>query len=127
MLVVDTSCWIEWLTDGGIGSQIEAQMPVREDILVPTLVQLELTKWLMRERGEEIADEVLAYTEKCRVIALDTRIALLAAEACRTHGLTTADAIIFATAQHHGASLLTCDAHFEGLPSVTYLSKKSAE
>jgi uncharacterized protein len=127
MLVVDTSCWVEWLTGSTIGSTVEALLPEREDILVPTLVQLELTKWLMRERGEEVADEVLAYTEKCRVIALDTRIALLAAEACRVHSLTTADAIIFATAQHYGVPLLTCDAHFEGLPSVNYISKKSAD
>ena len=34
-----------------------------------------------------------------------------------------ADAIIFATARSRGAALLTCDAHFEGLPSVTFIPK----
>ncbi len=32
--------------------------------LVPTIVQLELSKWLMREVGEAQADQVIAYTQK---------------------------------------------------------------
>ncbi len=36
-----------------------------------------------------------------------------------------ADAIIFATARSRGATLLTCDAHFEGLPGVRFVKKKS--
>ena len=35
--------------------------------------------------------------------------------AWRAHKLATADAIVFATAQVQGASLLTCDRHFQGL------------
>ncbi len=34
--------------------------------------------------------------------------------------VATADAIIYATAQESNAELLTCDAHFEGLPGVIY-------
>jgi predicted nucleic acid-binding protein len=55
--------------------------------------------------------------------ALDTEIALAAAEACSAHKLATADAIIFATARVQGAALLTCDAHFDGLPGVTLIEK----
>jgi len=40
--------------------------------------------------------------------------------------LATADAIIYASALEHGAKLLTCDAHFEGLPHVHYIKKVSA-
>ncbi len=123
MIVVDTSSWIEWLTDSPVGQRIEALLPKREEIVVPTLVQLELTKWLLRTCGEDVADEVLAYTEKCHVVALDTRIALLAAELSRKHQLATADAIIFATAHLSGFELLTCDAHFDGFPGVTFIQK----
>ena len=56
----------------------------------------------------------------------EAEIALAAAEACRAHRLATADAIIFATARLRGATLLTCDAHFEGLPGVTLVGKASA-
>lgn len=59
----------------------------------------------------------------CVVIPLDTGIALLAADLHRAHRLATADAIVYATALQQGADLLTCDAHFEGLPEVTFLAK----
>jgi alkylated DNA nucleotide flippase Atl1 len=74
-------------------------------------------------RVKDQADEVIAYTQKCIVVELDTRIALLAAELHRQHKLATADAIVYATAQDQGADLLTCDRHFIKLPGVIYLSK----
>ena len=90
---------------------------------MPTIVQLELSKWLTRELGEERADAVIAYTQKCIVAPLETSIALLAAECHRKFKLATADAIVYATAQHCSAELLTFDAHFAKLPAVTYLAK----
>lgn len=123
MILVDTSAWIEWLIDSATGSKLSGELPDQADWLVPTMVQLELAKWLTREVGEDKADQVIAFTQVCQVVPLDTEIALAAAEACREHKLATADAIIFATARVHGASLLTCDAHFEGLPDVTLIEK----
>ena len=119
--VVDTSAWREWLVRGdeaGWGATLTSAFPPRDRCIVPTLVQLELSKWLVRELGESRADEVLAYTLKCVVVPMDTRIALLAADLHRAHRLATADAIVYATAQDAGAPLLTCDAHFDGLPGV---------
>jgi len=86
-------------------------------------VQLELSKWLVREVGEEQADQVIAYTQKCIVVPLDTVIALLAADLHREYKLATADAIVYATARRKEATLLTCDAHFETLPDVSLFSK----
>ena len=80
------------------------------------------TKWLLREMDEDQADGVLAYTQICQVVPLDTTIALLAAQLHREHKLATADAIVYATAQHRGAQLLTCDAHFAQLPMVIYMT-----
>jgi toxin FitB len=119
--VVDTSAWIEWLVRGqedDWGQALAQDFPSRDRCIVPTLVQLELSKWLYRELGEARADEVLAYTLQCDVVALDSRIALLAADQHRAHRLAAADAIVYATALDRGARLLTCDAHFDGLPGV---------
>jgi predicted nucleic acid-binding protein len=66
---------------------------------------------------------VIAYTQKCVVVPLGTTIALLAADLHREHRLTAADAIVYATARNQWSELLTCDAHFEGLLDVAYLSK----
>lgn len=121
--VVDTSAWIEWLTGSVIGKKVGKQFPDKERCIVPTIVQLELSKWLMREVGEDAADQVIAYTQNCIVLPLDTAIALLAADLHREHKLATADAIVYATASHQRAELLTCDAHFEGLPNVVLFPK----
>ena len=86
-------------------------------------MQLELAKWLLREVDEERADRVIAYMQKCEVVTLDTGLALLAAQLHREHRLATADAIVYATARHHQAERLTCDAHFDGLPGVLYFPK----
>jgi predicted nucleic acid-binding protein len=124
--VVDTSAWIEWLVDGPLRSQLAPLMPPREHCVVPTIVQLELSKWLVRERGEDEADLVIAYTQKCQVWPLDTATALRAAELHREYRLATADAIVYASAMLAGAQLLTCDGHFKGLPQVRWIQKSGA-
>src|SRR5919112_6352603 len=102
MRLVDTSAWIEWLIDSDPGKTVEAELPPRDEWLVPTIVQLELAKWLTREVGEDKADQAIAFTETCLVVALDTTLALSAAEVSGHHKLATADAIIYATAVAHG-------------------------
>ncbi|SEA95828.1 type II toxin-antitoxin system VapC family toxin [Rubrimonas cliftonensis] len=126
MSLVDTSAWIEWLIASPTGERVAEHLPDQSDWLVPTIVQLELAKWLTREVGDDKADQVIAFTQVCRVETLDTEIALAAADACRERGLAMADAIIFATARLRGATLLTCDAHFDGLPGVRLISKVRA-
>lgn len=90
---------------------------------MPAIVQLELSKWLAREVGENEADQMIAFTQKCVVAPLDTRIALHAADLHRQYKLATADAIVYATALEYNADLLTCDAHFEKLPGVVLVRK----
>jgi len=123
MRLIDTSAWIEWLVGSATGKRVAPKLPDRSEWLVPTIVQLELAKWLTREIGEDKADEVIAFTQTCVIADLTTNIALSAAELCRQHKLATADAIIYATALAYGAELITCDGHFEKLPGVTYIAK----
>ena len=126
MLLVDTSAWIEWLIDSPVGAMLATELPDRRQWLVPTIVQLELAKWLTREVSEAKADQVIAFTETCVVVHLDTAIALSAADLCARHKLATADAIVYATGLAHGVDLLTCDRHFEGLPGVRFMPKRCA-
>lgn len=125
MLLVDTSAWIEWLIDSPAGREVAKAIPAQDGWLVPTIVQLELAKWMTREIGEDKADQVIAFSRMCAVAPLDTNIALLAAELCAEHRLATADAVVYATAVTHGAEVLTCDAHFKGLPGVAYIAKSA--
>jgi predicted nucleic acid-binding protein len=123
MRVIDSSAWIEWLIESDTDLSLASQIPDAGHCIVPTIVQLELWKWLFREAGEEAADRFQAFTMTCHVIPLDTEIVLLAAGYAREFKLATADSIVYATAQHREADLLTCDAHFEGLPDVVFVEK----
>lgn len=125
MRVVDTSAWIEWLLGTSVADALAPELPPAVYWVVPTIVQLELFKWYTRERGQEEAEWVAALTQVCVVAPMDTAIAVEAAKLCVAHRLATSDAIVYATARLYGADLLTCDGHFEGLPHVTYISKKA--
>ncbi|WP_299440919.1 type II toxin-antitoxin system VapC family toxin [uncultured Rhodospira sp.] len=124
MRLVDTSAWIEVLIGSPLATAITPRLPSPGEWLVPTIVQFELAKWLMRETGDETCDRVIAFTQTCVVAGLDTRTALFAAEVAARHTLAMADAVVYATALMWDADVVTCDRHFEGLPRVDYLPKQ---
>ena len=123
MVVIDTSAWVEYLLGTPLGREMVDHFTDSAQCVVPTIVQLELMKWLSREISEDVAERVIAYTQTCDLVPLDTRIALRAADLCREHKLATADAVIYATALERNVQLLTCDAHFKGLDGVRYHRK----
>lgn len=125
MILVDTCGWIEWLADGPLSEVFSPYLADVSSLLVPTLVQFELYRWLCRERDETLALEAVGVTEQGRVVPLDTSLALFAADLAARHRLAMADACIYATARQNGAELVTADAHFAGLPGVVFLPKKS--
>jgi len=122
MVLVDTCGWIEWMMDSALA---EAYAPhlADESLVVPTLVQHELYKWLCRETDTATALAAIAATQQAKVVPLDTSLALLAADIGREHKLAMADAIIYATARQYHATLVTSDAHFESLPQVLFYPK----
>lgn len=124
MILVDTCGWIEWLADGRLADRFQPYLEDTESLVVPTIVQFELYKWLERNSGEEAAMKAIARTTRSKVLDLDTSTALLAAEFSRDHSLSVADAVIYASARKHQADLVTSDDHFEGLAGVTYFSKQ---
>ena len=123
MRVVDSSIWIEWLIDTPLGRRAAAQLPENGQWIVPTVVQYELARWIARELSPKTAAETIGFTNQLIVRPLDTDIATKAADYAARYRLALADAVIYATAMDLGADLLTCDAHFKGLPGVVYLAK----
>ena len=123
MRVVDSSAWIEWIAGSDLGRRLQAEFPSPSNWAVPTMVQLEVFKWTARNAGEAKAAEVLALTQTLLVFPLTTPIAVRAANLSLEGRLPTADAVIYATALELRADLLTCDAHFEGLPGAIYVAK----
>ncbi len=119
-VLVDTCGWIEWLADGILAEQFRPYPRQADALIVPTVVQYELYKWVRREVDHGLALQVIAWTEQSRVVPLSTALALYAADLALEHRLAFADAVIYATARQADAPLVTADNHFQGLPEVTY-------
>jgi predicted nucleic acid-binding protein len=75
--LVDTYGWIEWLTDGKLASSFEPYLKHLSELMVPTLIQYELYKWISREKDTTLALEVIGITENCEIVPLDTALALI--------------------------------------------------
>lgn len=122
--LVDTCGWIEWLTNGRMASDFEPFLKNVSQLVVPTLVQFELYKWICREKNQDVALEIIGLTDEAEIVPLDTHMALYAADISRQYNLAMADAVIYATAQKNNIELITADEHFVGLPQVKLFSKK---
>ena len=121
MIVVDSSGWIEFLTDGPLAGRYADALEDPAEVLTPAIVLYEVYKWVRRERGDELALRVAAQLTRTRVVDIDQTIALAAADLSLAHRLAMADALVYACARAHDATLLTSDADFEDLEGTRYL------
>lgn len=76
---------------------------------------------MLREVTESDALSAVAVMKQEKVVPLDDQLSLLTAEISHRHKLALADGIIYTTAKHQNAELLTQDADMEGLPGVIYV------
>ena len=124
MNLVDSSAWLEYFAAGPQAGQFAAAIEDVASLLVPTIVLLEVTRRVLLQRGENEALQVAAMLHQGQVIALDSGVALSAAQLGVAHKLPLADSIIYATAKQYGATVWTMDADFSGLTGVRYFPKR---
>ena len=123
MNVVDSSAWLEYFAGGPHAGRFAAAIESPDELLVPSIVLLEVTRRVMQQRGEDAALQAAALLHQGEVIPLDSGLALAAAKLGLENKLPLADSVVFATAQQFDATLWTMDADFEGLPKVRYIAK----
>lgn len=123
LFVADSTGWVEFLGNGPKCDAFGRYLENPQSVLLPTIVVYEVFKKILREQGQTLAERFLshAFSFHEREVPLDIPLAALAAKMSLDANLPMADAIIYATAQGHGAELITSDAHFSGLPGVTLL------
>ena len=124
MNLVDSSAWLEYFADGPNAGKFAAAIQSGGDLLVPTIVLLEVTRRIFQQRGEEPALQAAAILHQGQVVPLDAALALSAARIGVGEKLPLADSIILATARRHDAQVWTMDADFEGMPGVRYFPKR---
>ena len=122
-ICLDSSGWIE-IAEGGPNANAFAEaLEPSQSILSSVISLYEISKYLTREVGETDAQELLSFIRNYPVIAVTEDLALHAANLSAVHQLAMADALIYATARSHKATLWTQDIDFEGLPNVRYFPK----
>lgn len=123
MIVIDSCVWIEALQGSPTGQRYLSLWDKPDNILVSTCVQYEIKRWCERFLDEEVAAQAVSVTRQCVIVPITEKIALLAAEFGREYRLAALDAMIYATTIAHGATLVSCDAHFAKLEHVDYKPK----
>ena len=121
--LVDSSGWIEYLTDGPNGGVFADPLSDASRLVVPTVSLYEVFRVVLRERGEGDALRVAALMSRGREIPLSSALALEAARLAHERQLAMADGIILATARVTGATLWTQDVDFEGMRHVRYFPR----
>ncbi len=118
MLLVDSSGWIEFFTDGPLVAEYSKYLKDLTRLVTPTIVLYEVYKKIKRERTEEDALFAVSLINRTSVIPLSESLALLVADLSLKHSLPMADAIVYATALEKNCKVVTSDTHFKGLARV---------
>ncbi len=124
MNVVDSSAWLEYFAGGPNAGRFAAAIEATADLIVPTVIVLEVTRRVMQQRGEDAALQAAALLHQGQLVPLDSALALSAARIGVEARLPLPDSIILAAARQYGATIWTMDADFEGLPDVRYFAKR---
>jgi toxin FitB len=123
MNLVDSSGWLEYFADGPNAGFFAAAIENTRELVVPTVVLLEVFKRILQQRDETAALLATGQLKQGAVVALDSELALTAAKLGHDLGLPLADSVIYATARRHQATLWTQDRDFDGLDGVRFTRK----
>ena len=123
MILIDSSGWIEFFTDGPLADAYGARLRKPATIITPVIVLYEVYKRLKRDLTEDDALTAVSAMQRTEVVSITPEVALTAADLSLEHGLAMADSIILATASLFRAELITSDRDFAEIVGVTYLPK----
>lgn len=121
MILIDSSGWIEFFTEG---PRLQGYMPhfaEIESIITPTIVLYEVYRKIRKNRTEEDALLAVSLMNRTSITDLTESVALSAADLSIEYGLPAADSIVYATALEANCQVVTSDNHFKGLPHVLFV------
>ena len=123
-VVLDSSVWIEILGSGPLSKICEKERVGASLVIVPTLVFYEVYRKICSMLSEDQALAAVAAMAQHEVLDLTQDVALTAADLSLQHDLGMADSLILAHAKLKGATLVTLDNDFSGIPGVKIPRKK---
>ena len=124
MNLVDSSGWLEYLSDSKNAKNFAEAIENTEELLVSSINIYEIYKKILIEKDENTALQIVGLMRQAKVIDVTSSIAMQAAKLSYENHIPMADSIIYTTAQVNNAIVWTQDSDFKGLESVKYFSKK---
>ena len=128
MLLLDTSAWVALFEGEDEGKEVLLHM--REEECCTSLATFaEITDWAIRNK-RDYKDRIKRMKALSQIIEITEEIVILAGKINperkkQVHNWGMMDALIYATAQTYGFTVLTKDPHFDSLPGVKLLGKTS--
>lgn len=125
-ICLDSSGWIEMAIDGPNAKLFAKSLASKAPLLVSTVSLYEISKYVAREVDAEASETLIDFIRQHTIVDITPDLALTAATISASHKLAMADALIYATALLHKATLWTQDDDFKGLAHVKYFPKIKA-
>jgi predicted nucleic acid-binding protein len=122
--LVDSSAWLEYFANGANASFFAPAVENTRELVVPTIVILEVYKRILQQRNARSALEAVAVLQQGRVVDLTATLAVAAARISESEKLPLADSVILATARAENATVWTQDADFEKRENVKFRAKR---
>ncbi len=120
-VLFDSSAWFAYSADNNkvVGKIVESEV----EILISVMSLFEVKRILLkRGANQRILDKTMSFIRyRSRIIDVTKDIAETAADLSVKHKLSTADAIIYATALSKNAELITGDSDLAGLKGVQFI------
>ena len=118
-ILIDTNLLIAFHTRR-LDEKTKAELE-KESTRISIISWFEFEKWMLKhEKGAQRAFVRQRLENTFETVSLDVNTCRKAAELSHTYGLSTADALIYATAQVNGWTLATSDSDLKGKPGVLY-------
>ncbi len=123
MNLVDSSGWLEYLSDGKNAKLFAPAIEKTEELIVSTINIYEIYKKILLERDESSAIQVVGLMQQAKVIEVSSTISIQAAKLSYERKIPMADSLIYTTAKQNNAIVWTQDIDFKELDDVKYFKK----
>lgn len=123
MNLVDSSGWLEYLTDGKNAKFFASVIENTDELLVSPINIYEIYKKVLLEKNDNYALQVVGLMQQAKIIEVSSSIAIQAAKFSYEYKIPMADSIIYKTARMNEAIVWTQDIDFKDLEGVKYFKK----
>lgn len=123
MNLVDSSGWLEYLTDGKNSKYFAPAIENTDELIVSVINIYEIYKKVLSEKDESTAIQIIGLMQQAKVIDVTPSIAIQASKFSYEFKIPMADSIIYSTAIMNDSIIWTQDADFKNLEGVKYFKK----